>query len=72
MHELSVEMAHLRVTRCVFRPGNAFLTHMVRIMAGTLFRVGVGQTSVDEIADMIASEGASTGWHDCACPWVDP
>jgi tRNA pseudouridine38-40 synthase len=36
--------------------GNAFLTHMVRIMAGTLFRVGIGQTGIDEIAEILASK----------------
>jgi len=36
--------------------GNAFLTHMVRIMAGTLFRVGIGQTRVEEIAEILAAK----------------
>lgn len=35
--------------------GNAFLTHMVRIMAGTLFRVGVGHGAPEEIVDILAS-----------------
>jgi len=39
----------LRVT------GNAFLRNMVRILAGTLYRVGTGQTRVEEVADILAS-----------------
>ncbi|MDP6943965.1 MAG: tRNA pseudouridine(38-40) synthase TruA [Myxococcota bacterium] len=35
--------------------GNAFVRHMVRIMAGTLFRVGTGQTRVEEVAEILAS-----------------
>ena len=35
--------------------GNAFLRHMVRIMAGTLFRVGTGQARVEEVAEILAS-----------------
>ena len=35
--------------------GNAFLTHMVRIMAGTLLRVGLGQSEPDEICDILGS-----------------
>ena len=56
MHALSVEASpegdqiNLRIV------GNAFLTHMVRIMAGTLYRVGVGHTKVSEIPEIIAAK----------------
>ena len=59
MHSLEVsrsqdgEQVVLRIV------GNAFLTHMVRIMAGTLFRVGVGQTRIDEVADILAAKERS-------------
>ena len=39
----------LRVT------GNAFLRHMVRIIAGTIYRVGTGQTRVEEVAEILAT-----------------
>jgi len=35
--------------------GEAFLYNMVRIIAGTLFYVGIGKIEVDEIADIIES-----------------
>ena len=35
--------------------GNAFLRNMVRIMAGTLYRVGRGQMPVAEVAEVLAS-----------------
>ena len=56
MHELSVEGTPDGKQVVMRVIGNAFLTHMVRIMAGTLFRVGVGQTRVEEVADIIAAK----------------
>lgn len=35
--------------------GNAFLRNMVRVLAGTLYRVGTGQTPIAEVADILAS-----------------
>lgn len=36
--------------------GNAFLRNMVRIIAGTLYRVGTGQTGVDEVGQILACQ----------------
>ncbi len=55
MHALTVErtadgqQVEFRVV------GNAFLTYMIRIMAGTLFRVGTGQMGEEELAEILAS-----------------
>ena len=55
MHKLHIYEAN-EVNQVVFQViGNAFLTHMVRIMAGTLYRVGVGHTAPAEIPEIIAS-----------------
>ena len=36
--------------------GNAFLRHMVRILAGTLFEVGIGRLSIDGFAEALAAQ----------------
>ena len=68
MHELRVEQSPEGDQVSFYVVGNAFLTHMVRIMAGTLYRVGLGQSSVDEVADIIASgERSRAGMTAPAC-----
>lgn len=53
MYRIDVTQAGDVVTMRV--TGNAFLRNMVRIMAGTLYRVGTGQTGIDEVSEILAS-----------------
>jgi tRNA pseudouridine38-40 synthase len=59
MHSLEVYGSHDGNQVVLRIVGNAFLTHMVRIMAGTLFRVGIGQTTVAEVAEILAAQERS-------------
>lgn len=55
MYDLSIDETRPGELISLHITGNAFLRHMVRIIAGTLFEVGVGRKTVHDVAAALRS-----------------